>query len=266
MKVQALEKEDLKLIADLQPDGWSNIIPNYDFYIKSSFCFPIKVLVNDDIVGIGATIIHHEVAWLGHVIVHSAHRGKGIGKDLTQTLIDIGHQHNCETIYLMATELGAPVYSKLGFVTDTEYLFFKDISVDLELLNPDRIVSYKPEFKSQISSIDHVATGEDRMMHLEGELENGFVYVNNDKIEGFYLPSFGYGLVVANDALAGLELLKLHLKSHDKVAFPKENVSATDFLYHKGFKEYDAAKRMRLGKVRPYKLQNLYNRVAGNIG
>lgn len=266
MQILALEYEDLNLISDLRPEGWNDIKSSFDFYVQSSFCFPIKVVIDDLIVGLGATIIHNDVAWLGHIIVYADQRGNGIGQRITQTLIDITKQNKCETIYLIATHLGAPVYEKVGFITDTQYLFFKDINFDKELVISDHLIPYKQDFKDEISIIDKMATGEERMMHLENALDNGFVYIDDHKIEGFYLPSLGDGLIVANTSSAGLELLKLHLKSNDKIAFPIDNLLAKDFLYNNGFKEYDVAKHMRLGKVRPFKLDNIYNRIGGNVG
>jgi hypothetical protein len=41
---------------------------------------------------------------------------------------------------------------------------------------------------------------------------------------------------------------------------------ATDFLYNNGFKEYHVAKHMRLENIRPFKLENIYNRIGGNVG
>ncbi|SDL34707.1 Acetyltransferase (GNAT) family protein [Pedobacter sp. ok626] len=266
MQILALEYEDLNLISDLRPEGWNDIKVNFDFYVQSPFCFPIKVVIDDVIVGLGATIIHNDVAWLGHIIVHPDQRGHGIGRRITESLVDTAKQNNCETIYLIATNLGAPVYEKVGFITDTEYLFFKDINFDKELLISDQVIPYKEDFKEEISIIDKMATGEERMMHLENSLENGFVYMNNHKIEGFYIPALGDGLIVANNPLAGLELLKLRLKSNDKAAFPIDNLFATEFLHDHGFKEYDVVKHMRLGKIRPYKLENIYNRIGGNVG
>lgn len=266
MQILALAYDDLELISDLRPEGWNDIKPNFDFYVQSSFCFPIKVVIDDVIVGLGATIIHDDVAWLGHIIVHPDQRGHGIGRRITESLVDTAKQNNCETIYLIATNLGAPVYEKVGFITDTEYLFFKDINFDKEVLISNQVIPYKEDFKAEISIIDKVATGEERMMHLENSLENGFVYIDNGKVEGFYLPALGDGLIVANNPLAGLELLKLRLKSNDKAAFPIDNLLATAFFLGQGFKEYDVAKHMRLGKIRPYKLENIYNRIGGNVG
>lgn len=266
MQIQALAHEDIGLLSDLQPEGWNNLETSFLFYVESAFCFPIKIVVNGLIVGLGATIIHKDVAWLGHIIVRAGQRGMGIGKLLTQSLIDIASQHHCETIYLIATELGFPVYEKLGFVTDTEYLSFKDLNFEEKLEVSDQIIAYQQGFKTEISILDKIVSGEDRMMHLEEALVNGFVYVHHDKIEGYYLPALGDGLIVANHSTAGLELLKLHLKSNDKANFPVANLTAADFLYKNGFKECDVLKHMRLGPIRPFKLENIYNRIGGNVG
>ena len=130
MEIQVLNHHDINFIAELQPEGWDSILPKMVFYVESSFCFPIKVIIDNKIVGLGATIIHENTAWLGHIIVHNENRGKGLGKLITQKLIEIAKQKQCQTILLIATEFGAPVYEKVGFVTQTEYLFFKDISLE----------------------------------------------------------------------------------------------------------------------------------------
>ncbi|HET6539573.1 MAG TPA: N-acetyltransferase, partial [Chryseolinea sp.] len=62
MLVQNFTHDDLDLIPELQPVGWGDITPSLSFYTKSSFCFPIKVVVDGEIAGIGTAIIHHAVA------------------------------------------------------------------------------------------------------------------------------------------------------------------------------------------------------------
>jgi hypothetical protein len=266
VEVQTLNHTDLNLLSDLQPDGWQSITPSFDFYTRSSFCFPVKIISDDKIAGIGTTIIHHDVAWLAHIIVHKDYRRKGIGKLITETLVDSLKSKNCETIYLLATDLGAPVYEKVGFETETEYLFFKDIKLAKDLPISIMIEPYTQEFNQQIAEIDRINSGEDRMFHFEDHLQNGFVYREDAIIKGFYLPTFGDGLIIANDSSAGLELLKLHLKSNERIYFPKDNLVATNYLYENGFKETSAVKRMRLGKKRDVSLKNIYNRIGGNLG
>jgi GNAT superfamily N-acetyltransferase len=264
MEVQPLNNNDVNLLGDLQPSGWPNIIPSFRFYTASSFCFPIKIIIDGKIAGIGATIIHHEIAWLGHIIVHPEYRGKGIGGYITQTLVDMAKQHHCETINLIATDLGAPVYAKAGFTTETEYLFFKDIHIT-SALSP-HVIPYKEEFREQIAYIDYLTSQENRMFFFEEHLTRGLVYCSNNMVEGFYLPTLGEGLIIANNPDTGIELLKVHLNANDKVAFPKDNLCAATFLYERGFKEIRTAKRMMLGKPRNVILSNIDNRIAGNIG
>jgi N-acetylglutamate synthase-like GNAT family acetyltransferase len=266
MNISTFNSSDLNLLSALQPDGWGDIKPSYDFYTKSSFCFPVKISIDDEIVGVGTTILHHDVAWLAHIIVHKEHRKKGIGKLVTETLVNSLRSTNCETIYLLATELGAPVYEKCGFETETEYLFFKDIKIEKNVSTSVAIQSYQQKFKEQIAVIDKSISGEERMFHLEDHLLNGFVYVENDLVSGFYLPTFGDGLILALHSTAGLELLQFHLNSHDKLVFPKENLDATNYLYKKGHKEILRGKRMWLGKRREVKLEHIYNRIGGNLG
>lgn len=125
MDIQNLEHIDINFISDLLPIGWEGVIPTIDSYININFCFPIKVSIDNKIVGIGTTIIHNETAWLAHIIVHPDYRNQRIGKIITQTLVDNSYSKDCETIYLLATELGEPVYKKIGFETETEYIVFK---------------------------------------------------------------------------------------------------------------------------------------------
>lgn len=266
MKVSAFNRSDLNLLPYLQPYGWGDITPSFEFYTKSSFCFPVKITSDDEMVGIGTTIIHHDVAWLAHIIVHTEHRKKGIGKLITETLVDSLQSKNCETIYLLATDLGAPVYEKVGFETETEYLFFKDIKIENNSTIPANIAPYKEEFKEQIAAIDKITSGEERMFHLEDHLPDGFVYVEKGIVSGFYLPTFGDGLIIATDSLAGTELLKWHVNTKEKLVFPKDNLPATNYLYQKGYKETTTGKRMRLGKNRAVIFKNIYNRIGGNLG
>ncbi|MFN8671694.1 MAG: GNAT family N-acetyltransferase [Candidatus Sericytochromatia bacterium] len=265
MKIEVLKTEDLNLVKELQPDGWYNILPTIEFYTKNNFCYPIKILLGDKLVGIGTTIIHHEVSWLAHIIVHRDYRNRGFGKLITEKLIDIAKEHNYETICLIATDMGEPVYKKIGFEEETEYLFFKDI----KLSNHDKdknIFAFTENLKEELFLLDKKVSGENRDFHLEKYLHTAFVYKKNDMLKGFYLPDFGEGLIIAEDKKAGLELMKFRFKDKDIIAFPINNTFALDFMYKNNFKEFKRAKRMFLGKKRIVELEKIYSRVAGNLG
>lgn len=267
MTIEALNNSDVSLLDELQPSGWGTILPAHEFYTTNTdFCFPIRINKNGKIVGIGTTIIHNDVAWLAHIIVHQENRNQGIGQLITQSLVKDSQAKNCDTIYLIATDLGAPVYTKVGFETETEYLFFKDIKAEKSWEISSNIEPFHPNHTPAITAIDKLTSGEDRIFHLEKYLHDGFVYQNNTVIEGFYLPAFGEGLILATTKEAGIELMKMRFANHDNACFPKDNTHAVDFLYKYGYKEFKTAKRMRLGKQRQWNPSNIYNRIGGNIG
>lgn len=266
MEIQPLEHHDLNLITDLQPSDWQNIMPTIDFYTTSNFCFPIKVTIDKKIVGMGTAIIHNDIAWLAHIIVHPEHRNQGIGKLITTALVESLQPKNCNTIYLIATDLGEPIYRKVGFETETEYLFFKDIKVTEPFLISNNIVPFSDNFKNQIINLDCEVSSETRVFQFEKHLSNGFVYVKDNRVEGFYLPTFGEGLIIAITSSAGQELMKFRLTTRENAVFPIANICATEFMHQNHFKEFKTAKRMRLGKKRIWQPTNIYNRIGGNLG
>lgn len=266
MHIEPFTPTDLTSLADLQPEGWQDIVPAYSFYVNSPFCFPIKVVLDTKIVGIGTTIIHQHTAWLAHIIVDSKHRNKGIGGRITLSLVESLQTKDCETINLIATDLGAPVYEKIGFETQTHYLFFNHLKADPSWQRCKYILPLTTHHKEQIAILDQQMTGEERMMLLEPYLTSGYVYQDKQGIEGFYLPALGEGLIIAKTNIAGIELLKMRLATKDHAAFPVDNVEATKFLYQHNFKEVRRAKRMSLGKKRSWLPTRLYNRIGGNLG
>lgn len=223
MDIQNIEHKDVKCIADILPFGWEDVIPIIDSYTKSKNCFPVKVSIDKKIVGIGTTIIHNETAWLAHIIVHADYRKQSIGTEITRTLIDTAYSKGSETIYLLATDLGEPVYRKIGFENEAEYIIFKCEVMNKTIKNSDNIVAIKNDFKKQVLDLDRKVTGEDRTLIIEEHLSDGFLYLQENKVQGFYLPNLGHGLIIANTITAGQVLMKLRLRSKDFAAFPIEN-------------------------------------------
>lgn len=266
VKIAPLLPSDLIHIPSLQPEGWYDIQPMHAFYTSVDFCYPLKLMVDGRMAGIGTGIIHGDVAWLGHIIVHPDFRNKGLGGVITKALVEEMHAKYCKTIYLIATELGEPVYRKLGFEVETEYVFLKDLPKVTEWLAAPEVVPYNPSHKDQIAAIDKLVSGENRLFHLERFLSTGFVHLTDNVVNGFYLPDFGDGVILATTLSAGLDLMKLRLAAKDNASFPIDNVDALQFMHDNNFLEFRKAKRMRLGLKREVHLQFIYNRIGGNIG
>ena len=84
-------------------------------------------------------------------------------EDAQQHLIKIAKDHKTSTIFLIATNMGAPVYSKLGFVTETEYLFYKDVLLKDKFVLSDKIVPFQEKHFDQLYQLDKKLSSENRL-------------------------------------------------------------------------------------------------------
>ncbi|MES2691103.1 MAG: GNAT family N-acetyltransferase [Bacteroidota bacterium] len=256
---------DLPLLKALQPAGWGDIMPNMIFYTGSDFCYLVKAVVDDNIVGCGAVIIHGNCAWLANIIVHETYRGKGAGTAITSHLLHYAGAKR-GSIILIATKFGYPVYKKLGFTDDEEYTFFS--GAEIETRHDERILPYAEPFKDAVFTIDREVTGESREQLLTPKLSDAFVYVNNGLVEGFTIPSLGEGLTLAYNNHAGIALMNKSLAGKTRIALPKPNTAAIDhalLLKLKPLADLYAIK-MYKGKRIEWKPGQTFGRVGGNMG
>ena len=105
MEVFEFTLGDIAELHALQPAGWPDITPNFNHYITSASCSPLKFCIENRIVGIGAAIAHKNSCWLGHIIVHPDFRNQGIGRFITETLCE-RMSAGFPTISLIATDMG----------------------------------------------------------------------------------------------------------------------------------------------------------------
>ena len=123
MKFNKIFHSDIDEIGKLQPIGWTDIVPVFKFYIDSPYCRPICVKQDNKIIGIGASIRFEKTCWLAHIIVKETFRKTGIGNGIVKELLTYSARYSINTWLLVATELGQPIYIKLGFKVIGEYLF-----------------------------------------------------------------------------------------------------------------------------------------------
>ncbi len=266
MVLKPVLEDDLESLRELQPDGWPDIVPVFKFYIDSPFCFPVKISGENSVSGIGAGIRFGSTGWLAHIIVRSEQRNKGIGGPIVDHLVSKLREEGCESISLIATELGHPVYKKFGFVDQTDYVFYQKQEPSSNQYLSRQVVRCSEEWFEEILCLDHVVSGETRRELLIDKLQGSFVYRRNGGLTGFYLPDLGEGLIVAEDPEAGVELMKARLTGANRGILPVDNRAATGFLTANGFSEYRRGKRMVWGKAFPWQPDKLYNRIGGNLG
>lgn len=264
MEILPLQPEDLPRLSEIQPSDWGDITPNVTYYLNSPHCSPIKVVENNIIIGTGSAIRHKDTAWLALIIVHPQHRNRGLGGIITKYLVDMLKAEGVETVYLIATPMGEPVYKRLGFEIETEYLFFKGELKETETL--PNIIPFEAKHLPRIYELDQQSYGENRWYRMDENLQTARVYEHNGKVEGFYLPSLSEGLIVAATPQAGIALMQLRAQTHEVFILPVDCAAGIEFLKTNGYQEVRNAQRMRLGKQRPFNPAMLYNRVGGPIG
>jgi hypothetical protein len=164
--------------------------------------------------------------------------------------------------------MGESIYRKLGFEINSSYVFYKR-----ESKVPTQDVSNVREMQQEdflaIKELDREVTGEDRFPFIERYFSTGWIYSSgtSDGITGFYLPDLGGGLIIASNAGAGKELMKLRLNRGKTTAVvPETNTIAREILISEGFREYRRSPRMVLGNKINWQPALMYNRATGYCG
>ncbi|WP_439583343.1 GNAT family N-acetyltransferase [Dyadobacter bucti] len=257
---------DLEQLRDLQPADWGDLVPRFRYFIDSPFCKPIKITERAQVIAIGTSMFHKDTAWLACIVVHPDHRKKGLGNTITKELIDGIDRKHYPTIYLDATDFGYPVYKKLGFEVETEYAhYIRNQKTEGQVLS-ENLLEYEQKFRQEVLELDRKVSGEDRRGILNDFIDSAMLYVNNSKVEGFYIPGWGDGPVLAVTDVAGTELMKLRIQTYDNAVFPVENAISADFVTDNNFVFRKTSRRMYLGPKRVWQPRNLYNWISGQLG
>lgn len=263
----AFTKADLGRIVPLQPEGWSDIVPYFSFYIEAPFCYPIKIVAGGNIVAVGSALLTAHTGWLAHIIVAPEYRQRGYGMAMSQRLVEIIEEYDRSTQLLIATDMGQPLYEKLGFYVACDYTFF-----EAEQMPPaserDDIRLLESRDLPDLVALDRVATGEDRRDMLELYWQRGWVVVgDDDRLKGFYLPDLAEGPVVAMDSESGRALLRQRLGlSVEKAVLPSANRVGLGYLADLGLRVKSTAARMVRNGKDPLNPNLVFNRVGGHFG
>lgn len=265
VKISPVIREDLQNLSHLQPEGWQDILPQFDFYSSVPFCHPFKLVLDRHITGIGCAITFPTSGWLAHIIVDPSFRNRGFGTRITSYLMEWLKINGCSIVQLVATEAGERVYRKLGFKPLLKYHFFSGShSFNLD---PVKIRTYEDKYREEIWQLDRYITGDNRRELLDPHFTSMKLFLDQGKVLGFYAPLLGEGLILAIEKEAGIELLKLkHAKKLLRTVVPEKNLHAIDFFKHPGFQYERSALRMILGESWAWTPENIYSRLGGNLG
>jgi N-acetylglutamate synthase-like GNAT family acetyltransferase len=257
---------DLEQLPALQPPDWGNLVPRFSYFIKSSFCEPFKITENGQLAAIGTRILHADTVWLACIVVHPEHRNKGLGNRITSSLIHNIDRNTYKAIYLDATEYGYPVYRKLGFEVEAEYIHLHREKEPFRFSGSECIVPFEEKYRQQVFEIDEFVSGEKRSGVLGDYLTNSSLYVSTAEVQGFYIPDWSEGPVIAKNQTAGTELLKLRIQEFDSAVVPAENQATLNFLQENSYKIYKTSRRMFLGNKIAWQGNLVFNWINGQLG
>ena len=123
--IRELLASDILGLNSFPPMDWKF---DYEYFLEDNFgedYFRAFVLIKEDeIIGTGNVFLKDKVGWLANIMVAEKYRGKGFGFEISKFLVGFLSNKGCETLLLIATELGELVYRKLGFEKITDYHSF----------------------------------------------------------------------------------------------------------------------------------------------
>jgi GNAT superfamily N-acetyltransferase len=269
MTIRQIRKTEIIKLQKFPPEDWNLDLPQL-IYLHYGFpyFYPAVAVADNKIVGCGIASTHKNIGWLGTIIVLPEYRRQGIGQEITRHLMEYCKSKGCSTLLLTASEMGEPIYLKLGFRISSTYVFYRRVSF-IERKDTINIRNIEQNDVPQIKKIDIEITGEKRFPFIKKFFSTGRIYTKDMKgaADGIYLPDLGNGLILAKSSEAGLELMKSRINDGRKSAVvPSTNVAARDYLISEGMEEYRIAPRMIFGEEIKWKPEMIYNRGTGYCG
>lgn len=267
MNFQEFTANDIAFLPEMEPEGWGDLRPRFEYFLRSGHCRPIKIEEHGKPVAVGTTISHKNSVWLACIITHPEHRNKGLGSAITRALVNSVDRGQYPTISLDATEFGFPVYLKQGFEVEGQYGHFRREGEFKAVPQPTAVGPFSEEFREAAYALDQLVCGEDRHGVMAEFLNDAHVYVDEaGELKGIYLPSWSDGPVMAVTDEAGFALLQLRMISRPVAILPMGNTSAIQYLQENGYKLYRTSRRMVLGPRLSWHPEYAYNRISGALG
>jgi GNAT superfamily N-acetyltransferase len=229
----------------------------FNFYAANRRCRTLLARDGEGrVVGTSVATRYAHSGWIGHVFVRPDARGHGLGTRLTSVALDVLQRAGCDTIVLAATDLGRPIYERMGFVVESHYHELRGTA----LPRTAQLAPYRPLLASDgaaLAALDRQVSGDDRGPILTGFQDFAWGASRNGVLAGSAVPLPWGGAWAAllpgaseTEAAAFVRLLRTVGSVGAEVVLypPDENRRALNLLRDNGFEELRAVPRMVLGK------------------
>ncbi|HUQ44648.1 MAG TPA: GNAT family N-acetyltransferase [Candidatus Limnocylindria bacterium] len=259
--------------------GWGVRREWLAFAASQAACTPLIAEFDRAVVATGVGTANGPVGWIGSIFVDPAFRGRGLGRAITQGIIDALDSAGCRTLVLVATSEGRRLYEPMGFQVQTHYRILEAPG----LAAPDEpdepaAPSIRPFHSDDLPglvALDRAATGEDRVHALNrlAVAATAKVAVGADgEISGFLVrPPWGGGATVARSIEDALTIVRARrvtsgLDGRVRVGVLQENREGLERLGFEGFRQAWSAPRMLRGEPlswRPELIWGQFNHAMG---
>lgn len=234
--------------------GWADFRLELAFAVASPAGVALVAEEGGEPIGIGVGTRNGTVGWVGPIFTTPERRGRGVGRALTEAVARELEAASCDALLLAATELGRPLYERLGFVADGHYHVLSGPAAAL----PNDSGSVRvagPADRAAVRALDRWASGEDRTLLLDAFGAPTWVASDGlgDPVRGYALATpWGSGPVIATDPNDALALLRRSATvggdGRVRAILPEENAAGRATLAGLGFEEARSLPRMRRGR------------------
>jgi GNAT superfamily N-acetyltransferase len=212
------------------------------------------------VAGVASCVSFGATGWIGALAVLPDARGAGCGTALTQAAVDWLRDRGAQTVLLYATDLGRPIYERLGFVAEGTAAAWRGVAGRAE---PAEIRRLGEGDRDAVARLDAAATGETRAAVLDALAPlNGLAALRDGRLSGFALTSpWSSGrAIAATDRRCGIALLAAASAgpTASTLIVPDANEAAVAALRHWRFARVDSAARMRLGPARQWSAERQF--------
>ncbi len=237
--IQSNYKKEIQRYKALQRDGW---------FVAELDGAPV---------GMVGAVDYGEFAYVGLMVVHPTVQRRGIGRALMERLLDWLDGRGVPVVLLDATEAGASLYTKLGFVDDSSTLVFQGEHGASSPYSSLKVSTLRKEELSALTAFDAPIFGANRLCvfatYLSEFSDRAFAaHTEAGQIAGYLVAQHSIlGPWAASTPEVAEALLAVALKEPfdgaPRVLVPSTNQAATSLLERQGFIKQRTLRHMRRG-------------------
>ena len=241
-------------------------------------CVPLLAEADGDIVATGVGTASGLAGWVGSIFVAPGWRGRGLGRAVTEAIIDRLSSMGCRSLVLVATEDGRRLYERMGFEVQTHYRTLQAPGLP-RAVEPSNGVPTVRAFEAadlaEIVALDREGSGEDRAHAIEVLASSDTTRVAPGReggIDGFVVRGpWGGGATVARTTEAALRIVTARRRAAGpegrvRLGMVDDNAEGLERLAEVGFRLAWSAPRMIRGDAPPWRPELLYGQFNHAMG